>query len=407
MISKFTIKIINKYICRKIPIAWLQLSHKKTRLLVALIGIAFADILMFTQLGLRSLLFDGITLVPENLNGDLYLISAYAQNIGSSSFPKVYLYQANAIAGVASASPLYIGSAEWVNTENIKSSTDEKSIDVRKAYKVRVLAFNPQQPVFILPEINQQLDLLTIPKNVLFDRLGQPQLGKITQLFIQDGEVITIMNNRMIRIAGLFNMGSTVFDQGHVVMSDWNYGIQNGNNILKKISVGILTLEQGVSKKTIIDNIKKNLSKDVKAVSKEELMQIEQNYIAQFPEGKILNFGVAIGFIVGVVVVYQVLYTDVSEHLSEYATLKAIGYSDRFLLKIVLQEAIILGIVGFIPSFFISYGVYNFLESNTKIPLQMSFDIIVKVFILTIFMCCFSGFIAIKKLSDSNPADIF
>ena len=74
MISKFTIKIINKYICRKIPIAWLQLSHKKTRLLVALIGIAFADILMFTQLGLRSLLFDGITLVPENLNGDLYLI---------------------------------------------------------------------------------------------------------------------------------------------------------------------------------------------------------------------------------------------------------------------------------------------------------------------------------------------
>jgi putative ABC transport system permease protein len=258
-----------------------------------------------------------------------------------------------------------------------------------------------------LPEINQQLDLLTIPKNVLFDRLGQPQLGKITQLFIQDGEVITIMNNRMIRIAGLFNMGSTVFDQGHVVMSDWNYGIQNGNNILKKISVGILTLEQGVSKKTIIDNIKKNLSKDVKAVSKEELMQIEQNYIAQFPEGKILNFGVAIGFIVGVVVVYQVLYTDVSEHLSEYATLKAIGYSDRFLLKIVLQEAIILGIVGFIPSFFISYGVYNFLESNTKIPLQMSFDIIVKVFILTIFMCCFSGFIAVKKLSDANPADIF
>ena len=400
-------KIISRYILRKTPVAWLQLSHQKIRLLVAILGISFANILIFTQLGLKALLFDGITLVPENLNGDLYLISAYAQNIGRSSFPKVYLYQADGISGVATASPLYISNGEWVNPESLHKSKSKREIHQKNAYEVRVLAFNPNQPVFMLPEINQQLDLLTIPNGVLFDRLGQIQLGPISQLFEQQGQVTTVMNNHSVRVVGLFSMGSTVMDEGHIIMSDWNYGRQNGNNKLDKISVGVLTLESGVTPATVIASIKDNLPQDVKVLTKQALIQGEQDYIAQFPEGKILNFGAAIGFIVGIVVVYQILYTGISEHLPEYATLKAMGYSDRFLLKMVLQEAMILAVMGFIPGFLTSYGVYHLLENITNIPLEMRTDVTLQVFILTITMCGISGAIAANKLSTADPADIF
>jgi putative ABC transport system permease protein len=110
---------------------------------------------------------------------------------------------------------------------------------------------------------------------------------------------------------------------------------------------------------------------------------------------KILIFGSAIGFIVGVVVVY----TDVSEHLPEYATLKAIGYSDRILLIVVLQEALILAIMGFIPGFLSSYWIYDLLTKATRIPLKMQSDVALRVFILTVIMCLISGAIAMKKFS--------
>lgn len=405
--KKLIIELVTKYFRRKTPLAWLQLSHQKIRLLVAIIGVAFANILIFTQLGLRALLFDGITLLPENLNGDIYLLSAYAQNIARSSFPIVYLYQANAITGVDSASPLYVDNGEWVKPQQSQSLSGNQNLKDKKSYNIKILAFNPAQPVFQLPEINQQLESLTIPNSVLFDRQGQSQLGKVEQLFKQEGEVKTVMNNRSIRVIGMFSLGSTVMDEGHVVMSDWNYGQQNGKDELNKPSVGILTIQPEVALETVVDNLRSNLSKEVKVLTREQLIQGEQNYVAQFPEGKILNFGAAIGFIVGVVVVYQVLYTDVSEHLPEYATLKAIGYSDHSLLLVVLQEAVILAIMGFIPGFLASYGVYHLLENITKIPLEMRSNVTLQVFILTVTMCGISGVIAANKLQTADPADIF
>ena len=391
---------------QKTPLAWSQLSHQKIRLLVAITGVAFSNILIFTQLGLRALLFEGITLVPENLNGDLFLISKYAPNIGRSSFPRVYLFQAEAITGVNTASPLYISEAEWVDPNTLKSDNDSTEND-NYSNDVRILAFNTNQPVLKLPEVDRQLEKLNTPHGVLFDRLGQEQLGEIPQLLSQKGEVMTLMDRQRIQVVGLFSMGSTVMDEGHIIMSDWNYGIHKGNDKLEQISVGILTLESGVNPQQIVDRIKNNLGNEVKVLTREELIKGEQDYIAQFPEGKILNFGAMIGFIVGLVIVYQILYTDVSEHLPEYAVLKAMGYSDRALLMVVLQEALILAILGFIPGFFASYGVYQILEIATRIPLVMRANVVIQVFILTVVMCILSGAIAVNKLRAADPADIY
>ncbi|MDJ0691407.1 MAG: FtsX-like permease family protein [Xenococcaceae cyanobacterium MO_188.B32] len=242
---------------------------------------------------------------------------------------------------------------------------------------------------------------------MLFDRLGQAQLGEIPQLFLQQGEVTSLMNNQRIQVVGLFSLGSTIMSEGHVVMNDWNYARHQGQDKLEKVSVGVLTLESGVEPQQVIERLRASLGNEVKVLTQEELMQGEQDFAALFPQGKILNFGAMIGFIVGVVIVYQVLYTDVSEHLPEYATLKAMGYSDRALLTIVLQEALILAILGFIPGFFASYGVYQLLEAATRIPLVMRSYIVLQVFMLTLIMCALSGAIAVNKLRAADPADIY
>ena len=408
------LKSIRNYWQANKPLAWSQLVHQKVRLAVAMTGVAFSNILIFTQLGLRAQLFNGITLLPENLKGELFLLSAYAPIIEMSSFPRIYLYQADAVTGVTSASPLYLGEANWVNPEDLgrHPKPQVKSEDSQEEFEffpnqVRILAFNPARPVLDIPEVNQQLMPLNAPDSVLFDRLSQDQLGPVPALFEQQEPVPSIMDKRRVYVVGLFNFGSTFFDKGHVIMSDWNYARWYGQEELETVTVGVLSLEPGVEPALVQKRLQKSLSQDVKVLTREELFQAEQDFRASFPEGKILNFGAAIGFVVGLVVVYQVLYMDVNDHLPEYATLKAMGYSDRALLVVVLQEALILAVLGFIPGFLSSYGIYGLLTSLTKIPLGMRADVALQVFVLTLTMCGLSGALATGKLRSADPADVF
>jgi putative ABC transport system permease protein len=106
-------------------------------------------------------------------------------------------------------------------------------------------------------------------------------------------------------------------------------------------------------------------------------------------------------------VVYQVLYTDVADHLPEYATLKAMGYSTQRLVEVVLFEAMLLAILGFVPGCVASVGVYKLLTWLTKIPVSLRWDVSSQVFTLTVVMCMFSGVVALRKLASADPADIF
>lgn len=396
---------INAYL-RRTPVAWLQLSYQKIRLLVAILGVAFSIILIFTQLGLRAMLFDGVNLLPDNLNGDLYLLSVYADNIRNSSFPSIYLYQTDAIEGVADVKPLYVSFGKWVDPKLLKSSPEDKA--KIQSSNMQLIAFNPNKPVFKNFEISQQLNLLSVPGGILYDRLAKKsETGDIPLLFRNQGRVSSILDNRRVTVMGLFSLGSTFFYDGVAVMSDWNYGQIKGADTLKEVSIGVVSLEPGANLYSVAQRIKKNLNKDIKVFTKEELVQAEKDDVATWSEGKVLNFGAAIGFVVGIIIVYQVIYTDVSEHLPEYATLKAMGYKDRDLSLIVLGESLILAIMGFIPGYLASYGIYYLMTNFIELPVSMNIGIALKVLALNIIMCTISGAIAIKKLRTADPADIF
>jgi len=135
---------------------------------------------------------------------------------------------------------------------------------------------------------------------------------------------------------------------------------------------------------------------------------IERNYWANNTAiGFIFSLGTAMGFIVGTVIVYQILYSEVTDNLSEYATLKAIGYSQNYLLTVILQEAFMLAVLGYIPGFTCSVIMYNVARDATLLPIIMSFSKAFTVIMLTLLMCSISGMIAIRKLDSADPADIF
>ncbi|NEZ56981.1 ABC transporter permease DevC [Adonisia turfae] len=389
-------QILFQHLRQEPPLGWAQLSHQKVRLLVALTGVAFADILIFTMLGFQSMLFEGSTFVHKNLRADLVLLSQRTEALYfGQTFSRRHLYQANAVEGVASAKPFYFGGGAWINP------WDGESTDVM------VLAFDPAHPVLDLPEVDQQLDKIKLPNVILLDRKTQPKVGPVAETLDQGKSVTTELSGHRIKVEGLFTLGSSIFTEGHLITSDSNYLRFTGPDSLETVNVGALILEPDADLETVRQALDTRLPKEVKVLTPEEFIQIEVGFWASQPSGVIFNFGAVMGLVVGIVIVNQVLYSDVNDHLSEYATLKAMGYSDRRLLMVVFQEAAILAILGFLPGYGVSLGMYQLLAYLTKIPLGMRLGVTLQVFTATVAMCMISAAIAMRKLQSADPADVF
>lgn len=174
------------------------------------------------------------------------------------------------------------------------------------------------------------------------------------------------------------------------------------------IDVGVIKLKSGADVQAVLLEMRSRLPNDVKVMTKEDYAKAEVAFWnASTPVGYTFDLGVVIAFIVGAVIVYQILYSDVTDHLPEYATLKAMGFRDRYLLIIVFQESLILAALGFIPGTLIALGIYRITNVVTMLPMAMDLGRVIFVFILTASMSSFSAAMAVRKLQTADPADIF
>jgi putative ABC transport system permease protein len=377
------------------PLAWAQLSHQKTRMGVAMGGIAFANVLIFMQLGFLNLFSGGAILLPTHLRGDLFLMKTDSQFIGASTFNRTLLYQAGSYEGVIATEPIYMQYGVWAY------SNDRISNDTR------VFAYNPAVPAFDIPELNEQQFKLSQPFTVIFDRLSRNELGPIVSDFNSTGTAKSFLNSRQMVVTGMFSLGSSFFlNSGNVVTSDVTYAEMFGTESLQQVAIGAIYVKPGTDLVALKLGIEQNVP-GMKTFTREELKQKEIDFQNENPSGVIFQFGAAMGFIVGIAIVYQVLYSDISDHLSEYATLKAIGYSGRSLLIVIFQEALLLAVLGYIPGFVASVGMYQLLTVLTKLELVMEIGLAVTVFSLTLAMCLISAAIASNKLRSADPADVF
>jgi putative ABC transport system permease protein len=381
----------------RIPLAWLQLSREKMRLLVAIAGISFADILMFLQLGFRDALFDAAVNLHKNIQGDIFLVSPQSTSlISMKSFPSRRLYQTLGFEGVESINSVYIGLGLWKNPET------------RGTRSILVVGFNPTDNILNLPEVTRNLEKIKMPDVVLFDNASRPEFGPIPQLFGRGETVLTEVESRRIRVGGLFTLGASFGADGNILTSDLNFLRMFSKREKGIIDIGVVKLKPGTDPERTIQIMKEKLPKDVLILSKEEFVDKEKKYWETGTAiGFIFGLGTSMGFIVGIVIVYQILYTDVADHLPEYATLKAMGYKNSYLLMVVFQEALILSVIGYLPGAAIATGLYALTKSATQLPMVMTLARAIIVFILTIVMCSVSGAIAVRKLQAADPADIF
>jgi putative ABC transport system permease protein len=383
---------------RRTPLGWLQLTHHKSRFAVAIAGVAFADILIFLQLGFQGALFNSATRLHKTIDADVIIYSPQALNLTAmSTFPRRRLYQAMDVTGVQSADPMYVSPITWKNPQ-----THEKK-------SLLIIGFNPDRPAFNFPEVNQQIDRIKQPDTLLFDSKARGTYDQVIADVRAGKTVTTEIERRTIAVGGLFKLGSSFGADGHLMTSQENYLRVLPRQSQRNVNIGLLKVKPGYNSSQVAATLTAYLPQsDVRVVTKAGFIEFELAYWNKAsPIGFIFNLGATMGFIVGVIIVYQVLSTDVNSHLKEYATFKAMGYSNNYLLGIVFEEALILASLGFIPGLAIATGLYQVVYIGTNLPIAMTVLTATKVVVATLAMCMGSGAIATSKVQAADPADMF
>lgn len=383
---------------RRLLLAWRVLQKERTRLLIAILGIAFADVLMLMQLAIRDALFLSTSTVQEAIKGDLFVLNKNFETlIAPLPIERATLYRCLGHDQVQNVTPLYLGIIPW---KNPVTRTDRG---------IQVLGFDPYTSLFderiaARPEV----DKLKRFGDVLFDRLSRPEFGPIPTLLAEKGEVVSEINKVQVRVVGLCSIGAGFGADGNILCSDTTFHRIFPYHKPRDIEVGVISLKPGADPAVVARDLNAVTGKTGLITTKQQFMERERDYWRNAtPIGYIFNLGVVLGFAVGVIIVYQILHSDVNDHLAEYATMKAMGYGTATLASILVLESILLACLGYVPGYFIATGFYSAAHAATNLPIGMTVERAQSIFLATVAMCCFSALIASRRLNAADPADIF
>lgn len=380
-----------------IPVGWLQLTRDKRRFATAVAGVAFAVVLILVELGLYAALHESATKLIDHLEGDLIVTSSqYQYLISTDHFTRRRLYSALAVTGVESVAPIYVSLGNWRNPQ---------TLDVNK---ILIVGFLPGTHALNLRDSPSGERSIEVPDTVLFDAQSLPEYGPIAFLFKRDHFVTTEINGQRTRVGGLFSLGPGFGANGHVITSDLNFVRLFPDRQLAIIDLGLIRLKAGTDIATALRQVREIVPHDVRVITRAEFIEQEVEYWNNHvPLGFVFQLGALMGLIVGGVIVYQILFSDVSEQLSEYATLKAIGHLDRSLFVVVLNEAFFLSFIGFVPGYLLAQLLYYVAREAAGVPIHMTAARGLIVLALTLSTCTIAGSVAMRKLKAADPADVF
>ena len=400
LLAPLGVNLTERLTDNRTPLAWYNLTYERRRLFVALSGVAFSVILMFIFKGFQNALFDSQVQLHSRLNGDIVIVNSLKENMFvPEQFARNRLYQALAYDGVEAAYPLYMElNAPWKNPET------------GRVERLRALAFNLNDPVFNLPDLDKSLPDLQMPDAVMVDLRVRPEVGPT------EPGVTTELADRATQVVGNFTLGTDfAAGKGNVLMSDRNflrYFAQQGPEVddrtLNTVDVGLVKATEGADIEALVTSLRAGLPEDVKVMTLDAFAAREIRYWQENTNiGFVFGLLTAMGFVVGIILVYQILYTDVADHWFEYATLKAIGYADRFLFGVILQEALLLSLLGYVPGLLVSLGLYSLVANATGLVMVMNFSRAAGMLVATFAMCTISGTIALRRVQATDPAEVF
>jgi len=370
-------------------LSWKLLWHDRTRLLTSLGGLAFAVLLMLVQMGFRSSLIDSATALLESLDGDIFIMSREKDcSVERDTIPIIRVQQAQAASGVAAAYPLWFDMHSWRNLEN------------GTFRPVRVIAARVTDPVFLPSAIRAAMPSLERPDTALLDSRSRSYYGHI-------GPGPAQIQREGLDVVGTFEMAADLEVDGNVIVSDETF-FRIGRARPGDIEMIVVKLSTGADPDAVVERLRAALPGDVAVRTKDEMRALDRDHWdSDTPVSMIVLIGLVMGIVVGVVICYQILYTEVADHLAEFATLRAIGFGRGYIVVVVLVEALFLSLVGLVPSLLAGWAIYVGLESATGLLLRLTLPSIAFVSTMTVLMCMAAGILALRKVLQADPAELF
>lgn len=392
---------------RRTPLAWKNLTHDPRRLAIALSGVTFAVVLMFMERGFQNALFDSTVQLVKQFEADIIISCKSRYSLSASSrFPAALLTSARGCTGVKATYPIYL--------ENYLAA-------LRKPHHVsrpiRVVGCDVRAKLLV-PELQQVVDAhrrwLLGPHTALIDVQSKESIYGIDPTQPTPAAPLALyLANQDLRLVGTFDLGTDFANDGTLLMSVENFADYFALRAfpadpLTQADVGLVICEDPAEREQVRDRLRRKLGQRVDVRTRDEFMDTEIAFWDDnTPIGAIFKVGVIMGFAVGVLICYQVLFNDISDHLSEFATLMAMGYSSRYFLLLVIRESVYLALLGFIPGVGISWLLFQIISSATGLTMTLSLFEVGLTLSFTVTMCVLSGLFAVRKLLSADPASLF
>jgi len=373
-----------------------HLAYNKAKTTIAILGVMFACFLIFMQLGFRDSLSASIKLVPQSLNGDLFLINTQTEAIWrTTQLPRNELYALNVSEHVSSIAPVYVGFTKFRNPVDGNDRT------------VLVWGYDPFERALNFDDLNNRIEGLSQIDTVMFDSLSRPEYGDIKE-YIKTGPLSVEIGDHALSVIGTFEFGASFSTEGNVVTSTENFLSVMPHRRESGVDIGIIRLVDGVDIESVKQELNSLLNDDLELITKSEFIERELSYWhGTAPVGFVFGIGAIMGFLVGLVLVYQVLFSEISTNYREYSTLLALGYTFFFLICYISAFSLLVGSLGFIPGYILSYLTYSYTSSVIHIPMPMPPSKVAFVYLIMLVMCGLSSLLAMNKLRSADPADMF
>lgn len=392
---------------RRTPLAILNLLNQPVRTSVSILGVTFALVLVFMQLGFLGAVGNTATIVLDRLEFDLIVRSPdYLHLYEADTVDQRVLQLVAGHPDVQQVSPFYIMLQRW------------QSLGEDRLFQgIALMAVRLDRPVFDVPEIRQQLSKLVRNDALLIDRATRADFGPADGVRFGDRDIgrSTILGRQQVQIVGHFHLGTGLATNGAVLMSEAAFDRVTPVDVRHRTSLGLARLKPGADPDRTAAEVRawlaERLPQDVapfEVLSRGEAAQWERHrWIQQTPIGMIFQMGTALALVVGAGIVYMVLSTDVSNRLPEYATLKAMGYGPTFLRRVVLAQAWWFALLGFLPSILLALLLYEIVGVLSGIDVVMTAGRMALVACLALGMCTLSGLAALRQLHRAEPASLF
>ncbi|MGE0258968.1 MAG: FtsX-like permease family protein [Alphaproteobacteria bacterium] len=381
-------------------VAWRILTYQKGRTALAVGGIFVAILLIFVELGFFVAVPQGGLLIYDHMRFDLLVTSnRYAYQTESGTFARARLDQVRANPDVAQASAIYIGNAKWQDTQS-RDPGGGKRIDAT------VIGFDPGSGVFSVPDLMAQQQVLERPDTVLVDSQTRAIFGPL-----DTGRVIDLSGHK-VTIGGRYTLGTGFLGLAVVAASEDTFFRIFGTGPRPRprdtVNLGLVTLKPGADPDKVARALREALPQDTQVLTRNELAANEIAFwTTKTGTGLIFGSGLIVAFIVGIMILYQTLATQITRQLPQFAMLKAIGHTNRRLEAIVLIEAMLVMLAAFLPAVAVSLWVYSAIRAQTLLPVRMSVIELGGVFAVAVVMSAVSAMLSLIRLRRADPAEIF